>query len=372
MPTFAELAAAARAAANGQPGPAPAAPMPPIAGLTARPPTPQMPIPHYTPNMNAHPPRPMAAQSEQPPTAPAPPVVSPQTPATKIGDLADRAMIVGLTVKKWGGSKQDRSVSRQVEQTHNTTNRAAGRYIKYLLDPDRLKPLNDLEQAAGEEHRRRTRVWGEHERIIAAEFYEDWRTVMQRFQDEWAPLVRTFMDGYEDAVIEAERDLGTMFRRSDYPTRTALEARFRFELTVKNVEAADDFRVNLPDIDRDRIKRDIERQMAEKVAEGTEELAKRITAAVGRMAERMASYKSGKDGRAGRFTDTLVDNIRETADLIGSLNITGDPRLTAIAAEMREKLTTVDVDTLRESPQARANAGEEAARILAQVQQLTA
>ena len=150
MPTFAELAAQARARAAGGPPPTPpappaAAPPPPEPPLrfdmpeTTEPlgpvtrPRPPAPTPHLpalvipptapTTPVPAPTPEPMAPAPRPPAPAQVPPPSAPQTP---VPDISSRAMLVDLTIKMWSGSKLDREVTLEVAKNKNASAQTAG------------------------------------------------------------------------------------------------------------------------------------------------------------------------------------------------------------------------------------------------------
>ena len=174
---------------------------------------------------------------------------------------------------------------------------------------------------------------------------------------------------YPDMLQAAETELGTMFDRREYPTQSELARRYGFEFDVSNVPTTGDFRVELPDVDRNRLVRIQEEATNRKLREATSELVERITETVGRMSERLRAYKGTREGA---FRDTLVTNVEDLVAIIPALNITGDPRLTAIAQQMRRDLCGQSAELLRESPKTRETVAENADAILKQVQQLMA
>lgn len=372
MPTIAELAAAARRRAAGEPEPiappppAPApAPAPLPAGLVASGPTPQMPVNHVRPTF-----APPSRKQDPPPlpvtNAPAP-VVS-QPAAVNTGDISTRALLVTLSVRMWGGTKTDKKVSGEVRHAKQAKE-GAGRYIKNLIPDDYIDPLKAISQAAGDDNRRMSSQWGPGQRIIKAEVIEDWLATMRKHKEDWEPAVAHLLDNYDQMLIDAESNLGAMFNRREYPTRTQLERRYSFDFDVTNVPTADDFRVSLPNIDRDRLKAEMEASQRNKAREVNREIAARIEKAVAHMAERLRAYKGTREGS---FRDTLTANVQELADLVPMLNVTGDPAIDAIAAAMKADLCGIAPDVLRDSERTRENVAEKADAILKDVSALLA
>jgi hypothetical protein len=385
MPTFAELAAARRAlavpapapkpdedsfetfdalkawedAAASSPSPAPAA----RAIIAQRQGARLAPTPTTTP---VQAPRP-EPQAPAPVAVPAP-VQAPQpAPAPAVVDLSTRAMLVDLTVKMWSGSKLDREVTQEVAIKKNASAQS-GRYTKNMVPIEYLEPLKKIANAAGDEHRKRTAAWGDNSRvrIIAAEGWDSYQEAMSRYKEEWQPAVDYLVNNW-DTIKEAAKAInGDLYQEYEYPTAAELADRYDFDYEVEAVPTAGDFRVALGDIDRQKIERQIERRMAQKAQEVNRQIVERITETVGHMADRLRKYTGTREGA---FRDTLVPNVESLIDLIPSLNVTGDARLTALAAQMRADLCQYTTDDLRgdHAEKLREDVATKAEAILAKV-----
>lgn len=82
--------------------------------------------------------------------------------------------------------------------------------------------------------------------------------------------------------------------------------------------------------------------------EAQRELMRRLIGPVKAMAAKLAEEpKPGKDSPI--FRDTLVENIREIADLAPKLNLAGDPQIDAFSKELLVELAAIEPDSLRKS-----------------------
>ena len=178
---------------------------------------------------------------------------------------------------------------------------------------------------------------------------------MSRHAEEWKPAVRNLIDNWPHIKMEAQRLNGALYDESEYPSQHQLEERYAFDYEVETVPTAGDFRVAVSGIEQARITQQMERRMAEKIKATQTDLAARIRDAVGHMAERLRAYTGTREGA---FRDTLVPNVESVIDLVRSLNITGDPELTALADQMRRDLTAHTSADLRDDKQARETVAE--------------
>ena len=78
----------------------------------------------------------------------------------------------------------------------------------------------------------------------------------------------------------------------------------------------------------------------------------------------LASKLANKDAKI--YRDSLVDNLKDIVARIPALNLTGDNRLTRAAAQIKERLASVKIETLKESVEARTEAGKAAQEIISQ------
>jgi hypothetical protein len=68
------------------------------------------------------------------------------------------------------------------------------------------------------------------------------------------------------------------------------------------------------------------------------ELWQRLYEAVSHMAERLQVYKVTEEGVEHPFRDSVVTNLVKLVDVLPKLNVTGDPELERLAAQVRASL----------------------------------
>ena len=81
-----------------------------------------------------------------------------------------------------------------------------------------------------------------------------------------------FIEDYEDNIDQARLDLGKLFRIEDYPSKEALQDRFGIRYRITPVPDADHFMAKLASDDTDRVKRDIEHQVEERLHDAVGDL----------------------------------------------------------------------------------------------------
>jgi hypothetical protein len=84
------------------------------------------------------------------------------------------------------------------------------------------------------------------------------------------------------------------------------------------------------------------------------------------VAERLQAYKVTGEGVEHPFRDSVVTNLVKLVDILPKLNVTGDPELERLAAEVRSSLL-VDPQELRKSESVRTETAKAAAAISARM-----
>ncbi len=290
------------------------------------------------------------------------------TPMSVSNTLATRAMVVSLTISQWSAQRLDRRVTEEVT-TQKGAAKDAGNFNKHLLPKEALEGINKVVSATRHEFLDRTLPWlNNGSRIMRADAFfrhSEWfRGQKDKFKDE----VEKFLAKYPAYVTDASHRLGDMFSRQDFPNPSDLRSRFDMGMEIMPAPSADDFRVQMSEHQAAAIREQIEASITAATNTAVKQVYERVQDVAGKMVERLGAYKPG-DGtnRAeGTFRDSLVLNVRDLCNIMPSLNITGNPELDRIAAELQQ-LGRFDPDTLRNSEPARAETKAKAQAIIDQI-----
>ena len=275
-------------------------------------------------------------------------------------NLAQRAVLAGLRISTWTGRKYDRKVSEEVAQAHNTGVNA-GRYQKNLAQgAGTLEAIRSVASAARNTHNALTLPWtNEGERILPTLGYMKWLEEMRRYKGELASLVDMFVSEYP-AIKESDKAvLNGLYNEADYPVD--IRACFSFDTLVKPLPQAEDFRVHLAEEEVGEIKRQLTEAVEASVQEAQLEGVKRLYQAVSRMAERLSTPDA-------IFKNTLTSNVEELVGLLPGFNLTDNPDLDRVVQTVRERLTGLKAEDLRESEVLRKNVAYDATQVVNQMQ----
>jgi hypothetical protein len=271
--------------------------------------------------------------------------------------LNDRALLVSLSISQWTARKLDKKATKEVAD-NNRASTSAGRYNKSLL------PLNDqlahVHQKTGvirDKFAKNTLPWGiDGTRILPSANYLQFMQDFRKEKSEWQYLVQNFLDNYDYLVAEAKRWLGDLYDEKDYPSKESITGKFNMDMAILPVPS-NDFRVELSSDELTRIQEELESRMTTVQQEAMSDCWHRLYKHVEHITEKLADPK-------GIFRDSMIDNAVETCDLLTRLNIAEDPNLEAMRQAVESKLLGHHPDSLRNDPDLRQDAAEEARKIM--------
>jgi len=290
---------------------------------------------------------------------------------TETGKLSERAMLATLRISSWGGMMHDQDVTDEVNSSHKAA-KEAGRYNKRLVAHKFFAGVSQAHNNARRVHRMLTLPWEDDgTRILSNTGYIDYMAKMRACRLKAEDEVKLFLADPDPYIAEAKQRLGTMFNISDYPSADALKEKFGFDIEVHGMPEAKDFRAKLSDASTKSIIKDIERRTNERLQNAMNDLFKRVEEKVRNLADRLREYQPSKDGTKaeGRIRDTVITHIRELAiDVLPVLNVTDDPRITALQQQLLSELVEHSPEILRADSKVRAQTISKADKILKKVQ----
>ena len=161
-------------------------------------------------------------------------------------------------------------------------------------------------------------------RLLTVANYEHYMQLLDGLRERMVRERARFIEDYEDNIDQARLDLGKLFRIEDYPSQEALQGKFGIRYRITPVPDADHFMAKLASDDTDRVKRDIEHQIEERLHDAVGDLYRRLGEAVERVGERL---REDDEGKPLVFRDSMIENIRGLVDVVPRLNIFGDDTL---------------------------------------------
>ena len=261
-------------------------------------------------------------------------------------NLNTDAMLVSLRITAWSGRIYDREASDHVA-VHHDASASAGRYNKRLLPKAAFAALTSTMSEARTRHYEQTLPWDDKgARLLTVANYDHYTELMNALRERVVRQRARFVEDYDDYVDQARLDLGKLFHIEDYPSKEALQGKFAIRYRIAPVPDADHFIAKLASDDTDRVKRDIERHIADQLHDAVGDLYRRLGEAVERVSDRL---QEDGDGKPLVFRNSMIENIRELVDIVPRLNIFGDDELAGLCGQVKEKIAGVEPDALRPS-----------------------
>ena len=271
--------------------------------------------------------------------------------------LSDKALLVQLKISQMTGRKYDKRATEQVAQQNGATI-LAGRYNKSLF-PVNDYP-NDIHQKSTlirKKYYNNTLPWGlEGTMILPSANYLNFMTEFRKERGEWKVLVDTFFNEYPKLVADAQRFLGQLYNKADYPPLHEVQRKFSMDMAVFPIPS-NDFRVDISDQELERIHSDVERRVTDASQNAMKEAWQRLYDRVKHMAETLSDP-------AKNFKNTLVENTQEVCSVLSRLNFADDPDLERLRQEVEVSLANNHPESLRNDPDLRRDKAEEAKVIM--------
>lgn len=266
---------------------------------------------------------------------------------TTIAGIARAAVLVDLEISIYSGRKQDKRTQAEVTASKGAaSSRAASVYKSLFADCKELDAISKFQARARAEHYRLTQPWNDYgARLLATAMLQEYKATMNRYEDEFKLLVDRFLDKYDTLVAAAAFQLGTLFDRSEYPTRNQVARKFFFGVSFAPLPTSGDFRLDIEaEVQQDLIDQ-YEKRAKAQLAAATQDSWTRLHAAIKRLSDRLVVEE---DGKKRIFHDTMVTGALELCELLTHMNITNDPALEKARRKLEMALSGVTPKELRE------------------------
>jgi hypothetical protein len=275
----------------------------------------------------------------------------------KVTTLADKAMLVKLTVRRANLTRRD-SVAEAFVQSQLEDQSLV---VNSKLFRDKLNPINQIMSKASEVytyHKAHTLPYiDKGPRILPNTQYFDYSAEMRKRIAEVDSLLSQHMPKYDDYVrLDVQyRAAGRSGRASvdDYPTADQFYQRMGFDLRFTPMPEAKHFLFDISDEDLDEFRA----TMSSVATQCRVETIKKMLEPLHHLVEKL-NKPIGTEGAI--FRDSAVANIIEGIDMARKLNVTDDVDIKAAADVLAQAVSAFadNKDVLRESPIVREQAAK--------------
>jgi hypothetical protein len=284
-----------------------------------------------------------------------------EIPALEEGALTKKAMLVSITIKTPSTTKKDKLATQEVTKSHLAAEGLA-RVNKTLFPKEATQGFMQAAREARAAFYESTLPWASPQRILLSSGYFKLMDALDKCRSRFESEQNKFLESYEEQIVGARKELGSLFREEDYPTKEELADKFMFEVHVQPLTDSSDWRVSLGSEAEERIKRQMKAQMEQSFREAAKEPWDRLREVLKAMSSRLSDPEA-------RFAGTLVTNISDLCEVLPDLNIMNDPKLDEIVQQVQEKLASHDPKELRTDMKLRRDTANEAAKMASLVDQ---
>ena len=281
--------------------------------------------------------------------------------------LASSAVLVSLDVNVWSATKQDRVISNEVTTSKNA-DKSAGRYVKNLLaDHAKHKALVNYRQTIYNWIKRRTYRWNNSQDLLPSVDLPKFKTEFQEHEVSFYTLLDDFCNQYDSIVSDMAFKQGTMFDRSDYPTKEEVRAKFGIKLFVSEVPMSD-FRCGIAQDIADDLFASYTKQAEEIISSVEREQADRFIEVMQSISHCCGVDETQSNGevktKKRKIYDTTIQKAKEMCETFKGFNLTNSLELEQARASLEKALNGVTAEDIRDSDAIRHAVKEDVDSIL--------
>jgi hypothetical protein len=270
-----------------------------------------------------------------------------------IAGTARGSIVVDLAISTYSGRKQDKKTQREVTDAKGSGSRKAASVYKSLFaDCKELEDITKFQARVRQAHYRFTQPWNDFgSRLLPTSLLQEYKAEMNRLENEFNLLVTKFLDKYDTLVSAAAFQLGTLFDRTEYPTRADVARKFSINLDYTPLPTSGDFRLDLEHDVQVELAQQYETKAQARLAAAAQDSWTRLHTALTRLSDRLATDTNEDTGKVTKrvFHDTMVNGAMDLCDLLKHMNVMRDPALEKARVQLEATLSGVTPKDLRES-----------------------
>ncbi len=262
------------------------------------------------------------------------------------------ALLVDLSISTYMGRVQDKRTRDEVTSSKGAkSKRAASVYKSLFADCAELDAITSFQARLRAANYKYTSPWSDSGlRILPASLLQTHQDIMYNEEREFWRLVDAFLDKYDTLVSAAAFQLGSLFDRREYLSRSEVRRRFAFTLTYMPLPTSGDFRIDLENTAQQLLVTQYEERMKAMQERAARDSWDRLYSALTRLQKQLSPRE---DGKRGKIYDSLIGNVHELCGLLEHFNVSNDPQLEAMRKGLLGAVDGVTTDALRQEADTR-------------------
>lgn len=279
--------------------------------------------------------------------------------------LRNATMIVELHTSYYTARVKDHDLGYELADSHKVEERELISVHKKLVSGPYLKNIQSCMAEARRIHEKLTTPWTivggdgpkRGPRLLGVTMYQEYVEKIGNAKGMAEDNIEILCEHWPEIVDQSIAKLGDVADRYSYPTVEDLRSKFRFDVQFSPVPSADQFSsVNLPP--------EVMDTLAQRMSEHTKTQAvEAVRHVYQRALDRVQHLYQMTCEEDRRLHESTVEHVKDTADILESFNVTGDPELASIVNDMRE-LTLTGVDDMRKNKIVREVAADQADKLV--------
>lgn len=289
--------------------------------------------------------------------------------------IASAAMLGSLNISVWEGRKKDKQTEQEVADSKGARSKRAASVHKNLFsESPALEAIKALRGEARVWFNKVTLPWDDNgNRIVTTAQYFEIMNDIANYEKRFNDLVRVFVTNYDTEISKQAFEMGSLFNRNEYPTKEEIATKFNFTLNLNPMPMAQDFRLTIHDEALQELQARCQRDTEERLKVAMSDAWTRVKTQVEWVRDRLHAVSEFSPGeveeepvyddtgkqvsvkitkkRRPKLHESMLDNGLELCGLLRDLNVTNDPQLEEARKMLEAALVTVDIDSLRESPE---------------------
>jgi hypothetical protein len=282
--------------------------------------------------------------------------------------IQSSAVLVKLSISTWAAFKKDKTQTENVALATGADTRAAGRYTKNLMAGTKhVKELNDYAARCRLDYNLTTMPWDDRgDRVLPTSLVLDFKTRFNEKRDEFFRGRDYIITHYAQLKQIAANYLGAMYDPSDYPSEDEVYAKYNWQLSMKPIPDSGHLYLDLPKQDMDELREALDRENEEKLKQAMQAPWTRLHDILTGMSAKLTSTGDMEADDKKRFHGTFLTNAQELVDLLGHMNISGDPKLEDARNLLAATIRGQNIEVIKASQEVRDSMKHKVDRILEQ------
>jgi hypothetical protein len=192
------------------------------------------------------------------------------------------------------------------------------------------------------------------QRVMPTAFHFEYEEKFAEAMATSTNALDNLVNGFDAAVLQAQKLLGSSFKQEDYPAADEIRRYFTLHRQFLPVPSGDAIMKALGAA----VAADVDGYVGHIMTSAAADAKQRLRDAVQRVVDRCSAPK-------GKIYDSMTEAIEELVETLPEIaGLTGDTELQALVKEVRQNLTGFEPKALRESVLVRSSAAKAAADIM--------